>query len=148
MPSMPMPTGAASGSPSAGPSGGPSSAPASPAVSAAVSPAAGQTVSLQLTGSLTITDTDGNPVTNLDVHEGQTVHFIVDNVAGFTHDFFIGTPDELSQNQIGGLPGIPQWDSGVQEFDYVVTADTAKLQFACTLPGHYTGMHGTFTLVP
>jgi len=148
MPSMPMPSGAASGAPSGAPSGPPSGAPASPAASVAVSPAAAQTVSLQLTGSLTITDTGGTAVTNLDVHQGETIHFVIDNVAGFAHDFFIGSPDALSQNQIGDLPGIPQWASGVQEFDYVVTADTANLQFACTLPGHYNSMHGTFTLVP
>ena len=143
--------------PSAGPSGapaspaaspGPSGAPASPGSSAPVSPAAAQTVNLQLTGSLSITDQNGTQVTNLDVREGETVHFVIDNTAGFTHDFFIGPPDALAQNQVGDLPGIPEWSSGVQEFDYVVTADTAKLQFACTVPGHYPLMHGTFTLVP
>ena len=82
------------------------------------------------------------------MHEGETIHFVIDNTADFMHDFFIGPPDALAQNQIAGLPGIPQWESGIQEFDYVVTAETANLQFACSLPGHYPPMHGTFTLVP
>jgi uncharacterized cupredoxin-like copper-binding protein len=142
MPSgMPMPSAGASGAPatpaaSAGASGAPASAPA------------GQTVTLQLTGSLSITGQDGTAVSNLDVKLGETLHFVVDNTAGFAHDFFIGPPDALSQNQIAGLPGIREWSSGVQEFDYVVTADTASLQFACSLPGHYPLMHGTFTIVP
>jgi azurin len=150
MPSgMPMPSAGPSGAPaSPGTSAGPSGAPASPGVSAPVSPAAGQTITLQLTGSLSITDQNGTAVSNLDVKVGETVHFVIDNTAGFLHDFFIGPPDALSQNQIAGLTGIPQWTSGVQEFDYVVTADTANLQFACSLPGHYPLMHGTFTLVP
>jgi uncharacterized cupredoxin-like copper-binding protein len=150
MPSgMPMPSAGASGAPaSPGASAGPSGAPASSNASAAVSPAAGQTVTLQLTGSLSITDQSGTVVSNIDVKEGETVHFVIDNTAGFAHDFFIGPPDALAQNQIGGLPGIPEWSSGIQEFDYVVTADTANLEFACTLPGHYPMMHGTFTLVP
>jgi uncharacterized cupredoxin-like copper-binding protein len=159
----PQGSGAASAMPSGmhGPSASPGSAPATPAGSAAqsgppaspagtgpVSPAAGQTVTLQLTGSLSITDQGGTQVTNLDVHEGETVHFVIDNTAGFSHDFFIGPADALAQNQVGDLPGIPEWNSGVQEFDYTVTADTANLEFACTVPGHYPLMHGTFTLVP
>ena len=150
MPSgMPMPSAASSGVPaSPAASSGASAAPASPGASAQVSPAAGQTVKLQLTGSLSITDESGTVVSNLDVKLGETVHFIIDNTAGFAHDFFIGPPDALAQNQIGNLPGIPEWSSGVQEFDYVVTADTATMQFACTLPGHYPLMHGTFTIVP
>jgi len=137
---------AAPGSPAA--SSGATAVPGSPGASAQVSPAAGETINLQLTGSLSITDASGTAVTNLNVKMGETVHFVVDNTAGFLHDFFIGPPDALAQNQIGGLPGIPQWTSGVQEFDYVVTADTAKMEFACSLPGHYPLMHGTFTIVP
>lgn len=85
-------------------------------------------------------------MTNLTVKEGETVHFVIDNTAGFAHDFFIGPADKLAQAQVTGLPGIPEWSSGVQEFDYQVTADTANLEFACTLPGHYPLMHGTFTV--
>jgi uncharacterized cupredoxin-like copper-binding protein len=129
------------------PSGDASVAPGSPAASSDASPTAGQTITLQLTGSLQITQ-DGQTVSALTVKEGETVHFVIDNVAGFGHNFFIGAADALAQNQVGGLPGIPEWTSGIQEFDYVVTAETAGLQFACTIPGHYPPMHGTFTVVP
>jgi hypothetical protein len=144
-----QPSGAATAAPSNGataaPSGDASAPPESPAASSDASPSGGQTITLQLTGALQITQ-DGQPVSSLAVREGETVHFVLDNTAGFAHNFFIGPADALAQNQIGGLPGVPEWTGGIQEFDYVVTADTADLQFACTIPGHYTPMHGAFTL--
>ena len=128
-------------------SAAPSAAPGSPAASSDASPSAGQTITLELTGSLSITQ-DGQPVSALTVTEGETVHFVLDNTANYAHNFFIGPADALAQNQVAGLPGVPDWTSGIQEFDYVVTAETAGLQFACTIPGHYGPMHGTFTVVP
>lgn len=158
-PVQPTPTGGPEGSAvaSAGASGAPASpaasagasgAPASPAASTQASPAVGQTVTLDLTGSLSITNEAGEAVSSLTVKDGETIHFVIDNTAGFPHNFFIGAADALAQNQIGGLPGIPAWSSGIQEFDYVVTADSANLQFGCTVPGHYPLMHGTFTVAP
>jgi len=129
------------------PSPGASGAPASPGASAAAS-AAVTTVTLDLTGSLSITDENGAPVATIDAKVGETLHFVVDNTAGFAHNLFIGPADALAQNQVGDLPGIPDWASGVQEFDYLVTADTANLEFACTVPGHYALMHGTFNVTP
>ncbi len=137
---MPLPSAGASGAP-------PSGAPASPGAAAAAS-AAVTTVTLDLTGSLSITDENGTPVTTIDAKVGDTLHFVVDNVAGFAHNFFIGPADALAQNQVGDLPGIPDWTSGIQEFDYVVTADTTNMEFACTVPGHYPLMHGTFNVTP
>ncbi len=155
-PVQPTPTARPSGAPSAVPSQAPSAAASgapsspsgtaptgSPAASGDSTPATGQTIKLTLTGSLSITEA-GEPVGSLSVHEGETVHFVIDNVAGFPHNFFIGPADELAQNQTADLSGIPDWPGGVKELDYVVTADTANLQFACTLPGHYPTMHGTF----
>jgi uncharacterized cupredoxin-like copper-binding protein len=127
------------------PSAGPSAAPSEPAGSPGSSAGAARTVELQLTSSLQIQQ-DGAQVTELEVQEGETIHFVIDNTAGFTHDFYIGPPDALSAGTTDGLEGIPEWESGVQEFDYVVTADTATMQFACTVPGHYQTMHGTFAL--
>ena len=107
----PGPSGAASGEPSGAPSAAPSgeataapsgeatAAPVSPAASSDASPDAGQTITLQLTGALQITQ-DGQTVDELTVKEGDTVHFVVDNAAGFTHNFFIGPSDALAQNQI------------------------------------------------
>jgi uncharacterized cupredoxin-like copper-binding protein len=129
------------------PTAGATVAPSTPAGSPSVSAAAGQTISLDLTSSVQIQQ-DGAQVGELVVHEGETVHFVLDNTAGFGHDFYIGPPDKLSAGTTDGLPGVEQWDSGVREFDYVVTADTANLQFGCTVPGHFQTMHGSFKVVP
>ena len=85
---------------------------------------------------------------SFEVQEGETIHFVLDNTAGFAHDFWIGPPDKLSASLTDGLEGVPEWDSGVKELDYVVTADTANLQFGCTVPGHFQSMHGTFKVTP
>jgi hypothetical protein len=127
------------------PTAGPSAVPSEPAGSPDASASAARTVELDLTSSLQI-QMDGEQVTELEVQEGETIHFVLDNTAGFSHDFFIGPADALSSGTTDGLPGVEAWDSGVKEFDYVVTADTAQLEFACTVPGHYQTMHGTFAL--
>lgn len=137
----PQPTG------SPGPSSAASPAPVSPGGSPNASGGAGQTITLEETSSLTITQ-NGQAVSNLVVHPGETITFQVTNSAGFPHDFYIGTPDQLTNNQTSGLPGIDQFSSGTQTFTYTVTADTANLQFGCSLPGHYQTMHGTFTVQP
>jgi uncharacterized cupredoxin-like copper-binding protein len=108
---------------------------------------AARTIELDLTNTLQITQ-NGSQVTELDVHAGETIHFVINNTAGFDHDFFIGTADQLSQGTTSGLPGVPPFQSGSQKFDYEVTADTDGLQFACTVPGHYQSMHGSFKVVP
>ena len=97
--------------------------------------------------SITITK-DGQPVTALDVKNGDTLTFAITNSAGFNHDFYIGTADQLSNNQTAGLPGVAPFESGTQQFTYTVTDATANLQFACTVPGHYGTMHGTFNVQP
>lgn len=129
------------------PTAGPSAVPSEPAGSPDASAGAARTIALDLTSSLQIQQ-DGVQVTELEVREGETIHFVLDNTAGFSHDFVIGPADALSAGTVDGLPGVEAWDSGVREFDYVVTADTAQLEFACTVPGHYQTMHGTFTLAP
>jgi uncharacterized cupredoxin-like copper-binding protein len=120
-----------------------SGAPGSPAASGS----AGQVIALEETGTLSITQ-DGQPVSSLALKKGVTYTFRITNSAGFPHDFYIGSPDALSGNQTSGLPGIAQFSSGTQEFQYTVTDQTASLQFGCTLPGHYPTMHGTFTVQP
>jgi uncharacterized cupredoxin-like copper-binding protein len=141
------PTSAATAEPSAGssgqPSGAPSGAPGSPGASGAA-----RTIALELTASLQIAQ-NGQPVPSLTVTNGETIHFEITNTAGFPHNFFIGPPDKLSTNQTAGLPGIPDYSEGTQTFDYTVTEETATLEFACTVPGHYpAGMRGTFTVEP
>ncbi len=119
-------------------------APSTPAGSPDASAGTTRTVEIDLTNSLTFTTTDGQAISQLAVTEGETIHFVLDNTAGFSHDFFIGPADQLSQGLTSGLPGVPEWTSGVQEFDYEVTAGTIGLQFACTVAGHYQSMHGDF----
>jgi uncharacterized cupredoxin-like copper-binding protein len=104
-------------------------------------------IPLEETATLTITK-DGQPVSALDVKKGDTVTFQITNSAGFDHDFYIGTADQLSNNQTAGLPGVPAFSTGTQQFTYTVTDGTATLQFACTLPGHYPTMHGSFNVKP
>jgi uncharacterized cupredoxin-like copper-binding protein len=130
-------------------SGSASTAPASPGASSAAGQCGvtGTLIPLEETVSLTITR-DGQPVSALDVKKGDTVTFQITNSAGFDHDFYIGTPDQLKNNQTAGLPGVPAFSSGTQQFTYTVTDATATLQFACTLPGHYVTMHGSFTIQP
>jgi hypothetical protein len=129
------------------PTAGPSEVPGpTPAGSPDASADAVRTIELELTSALTITQ-GGAPVTELEVREGETIRFVLDNTANFSHNFFIGPADALSSGAISGLPGVPEWTSGVQAFEYTVTAETDGLQFACTVPGHYQSMHGTFLVV-
>ena len=107
----------------------------------------GQVIELELTADLHIHQ-NGQPVDNLTVKNGETVHFRITNTAPFQHDFYIGPGDLLGQNLVAGLPGLASFDAGTQEFDYTVTADAANLQWGCSLPGHYPNMHGTFTVEP
>jgi hypothetical protein len=147
----------ASGEPSPGasaPASPGASAPASgapsPGGSAAPSPGGspgGSTIDLEETAALEILQ-DGEPVSDLDVRLGETYTFRVTNTAGYDHNFFIGTPEQLEANQVADLPGIPTFTEGTREFEYTVTEETAELEFACTVPGHYASMHGSFTVEP
>lgn len=114
-------------------------------------PSAPRVIVLDLNGSIQIDDTPGDggtQVTSLAVRPGETVEFQVTNSAGFDHNFFIGTADELSKAS-GDIPdgtGIPMFTEGTQTFTWTVPTDAAGLQFACTVPGHYGTMHGDFVI--
>lgn len=136
------------GSPARSPAQSPAaSPPASPGGSPAGSPSASETIALTETASVQITQ-DGQPVSNLTVKNGQTYTFSITNEAGFVHNFFIGPPDALEANNVAGLSGVPDFAEGTKEFQYTVTDETASLEFACTVLGHYPSMHGTFTVEP
>jgi uncharacterized cupredoxin-like copper-binding protein len=105
-------------------------------------------IELNLTAALQITNPDGSAASSLAVQNGTTYTFRITNSAGFAHNFFIGPQAQLSSDQTSGLPGLPAFDEGTQEFEYTVTDETATLEFACTIPGHYPPMHGTFTVEP
>lgn len=143
-PPSPSPTAAPSPTPAHGtpqPSGSPSASPSSGPTQEA------RVIEIELTSAVQIHQ-GGQQISSLDVTQGETIHLRVTNTAGFPHNFYIGPADKLSANLVSGLPGVPDFSEGTQEFDYTVTADTVGLEFGCTFPGHYTSMHGTFAVSP
>ena len=91
---------------------------------------------------------NGEPVPEISVTPGETVVFRIDNTAEFAHNFWIGTDEELMVPNGTTDVGIPDWDSGVQELEWVVPDDLSDIRFACTVPGHYVLMQGDFTVTP
>jgi uncharacterized cupredoxin-like copper-binding protein len=90
---------------------------------------------------------DGREVSDIAVTPGETITFRIDNTANFSHNFYIGTDEQLSVPNGTTDVGIPQWSEGVQEVTWTVPDDIEGLKFGCTVPGHYpAGMQGTFSL--
>jgi mono/diheme cytochrome c family protein len=105
-------------------------------------------VSVQETADLRITDPDGQQLPAITVKAGETVRFVVENTAGFEHNFKLGTAEELEQASADAdLPGTPVFTEGTQEYVWEVPSDATGLQYACTVPGHYPSMHGDFQIV-
>jgi mono/diheme cytochrome c family protein len=99
------------------------------------------------TTEITITDPEGGRLEAIAVVPGEVVTFEVTNEADFPHNFFIGEPQPLENNAVSGLPGIPDFQSDTQTFEWEVPDDPSGLQYACTIPGHYGTMHGDFVVV-
>jgi uncharacterized cupredoxin-like copper-binding protein len=137
------PVPSASGSPSASPG---ASATAQPSATVGGSPATGNVFELEETADLQIKQS-GQKVTQLQVKAGQAYTFRITNSANFAHDFYIGTAQDLQSSNTQNLKGIPQFNSGTQEFQYTFPT-SGSLQFACTVPGHYSTMHGDFVIQP
>jgi uncharacterized cupredoxin-like copper-binding protein len=133
------PSGSAAASPSA-------SASAGATASAGGSPGTGNVFELEETADLQIKQA-GQKVTQLQVKAGQAYTFRITNNANFAHDFYIGTAQDLQSSNTQNLKGVPQFTSGTKEFQYTFPA-SGPLQFACTVPGHYTTMHGDFSIQP
>jgi mono/diheme cytochrome c family protein/uncharacterized cupredoxin-like copper-binding protein len=104
-------------------------------------------IALQETGSLQITDAAGTKLASITVKKGETVKFQVTNIAGFAHNFFIGTAEQLQAGDKTATKGIPDFSTGTQELVYTVGSD-GPLQFACIVAGHYGPMHGELTIIP
>jgi hypothetical protein len=85
-------------------------------------------------------------VADIPVTPGETITFRVDNTAGFAHNFYIGTDEELAVFSGTTDSGIPNWESGVQEVEWVVPEDVSNLKFGCTFPRPYKVMQGTFSV--
>lgn len=144
-PASATPAASASGSPGASPSGSPGGSPSgSPAGSPGASGPAGTTVELEETADLQIKQ-NGQKLTQLAVRKGETYTFRVTNTANLPHNFYIGTQQDLQADNRANLKGIPDFNSGTQEFQYTVP-DSGTLQFACTVAGHYGTMHGDLTI--
>ncbi len=148
----------ASGQPAAGASTSDASASPAPAgdggtdVSAPAAgvgtPEAPRIVNLTATAALQFLGEDGAPLKSLEAAPGETIEFVVDNEAGFDHNFWIGPADEVSVPSAQTDNGIPTWQSGDQTLTWTVPeAGTEGLQFGCTIPGHYAaGMHGDIVI--
>jgi hypothetical protein len=132
--------------------GAPVASPAPVDAAATTAPVAGgssdapRVVRLEATSSLQFTDESGAVVSQLAVVPGETIEFVVNNTAGFDHNFWIGTPDVLSVPNAETDVGIPTWQSGEQTVTWTVPEDGGALQFACTVPGHYTTMHADIVI--
>ncbi len=132
--------------------GAPVASPAPVDATATTAPVAGgssdapRVVRLEATSSLQFTDESGAVVSQIAVVPGETIEFVVNNSAGFDHNFWIGTPDVLSVPNAETDVGIPTWQSGEQTVTWTVPEDGGALQFACTVPGHYTTMHADIVI--
>jgi len=153
-PPDPAPSGSPAGSPGASPDASPGGSPdASPGGSPDASPGGspgggdGETIALTETSSVQIVQ-DGQQVTELTLTEGQAYTFEITNEGGLEHNFYIGSAPQLQASDVAGLPGVATFTEGTQTFEYTATADTAELEFACTVPGHYEPMHGTLVVEP
>jgi uncharacterized cupredoxin-like copper-binding protein len=153
-PETAAPSPAPTGAPTHEPSAAPTSEPSAPSTAAPETgaPTAGSTgepparvLEIEETAALQI-QLDGEQVHDIPVTVGETITFRVTNTAGFPHNFYIGPDQQLASNQVQGLPGVPEFSSGTQEFTWTVPADVTELKFGCTVPGHYTLMQGTFSI--
>lgn len=107
---------------------------------------AGNVIEIEATGQLRFAQ-NGQPIDSLELTIGEEYTFRVDNTANFVHNIYLGPPDRLAANDVAGLPGIPEWESGVKEFSWTATADAQGWEFGCTVSGHYqAGMKGTLVL--
>ena len=102
--------------------------------------------SISATAGLQFQDENGAQITQIDVVAGETIEFVVDNTAGFDHNFYIGPEDVVSASSAQTDLGIPTWPSGVQSVTWTVESSDQPLQFACTVPGHYAPMHGDIVI--
>lgn len=113
---------------------------------ASEAPGAARPIDLIAAATILFTTPEGDALTEIAVTPGETVLFRIDNTAGFGHSFYIGTPDVVSAGNATTDAGTPVWNSGVREVEWVVPEDVTTVEFACTVAGHYTRMHGTFSV--
>jgi hypothetical protein len=86
---------------------------------------------------------NGQLITEIRVTAGQPYVFRVKNPFKNDHNFFIGKDADLAAQEYSRLVGIKLWSAGTKEVTYTFKSGDV-LQFACTLAGHYSPMHGDF----
>lgn len=101
-------------------------------------------IDIHATAALQFVDERENVLEEIGVTPGETVLFRVDNTAGFEHSFYIGSESELEEHLGVTDTGIAMWVEGIRESEWTVPDDVTGLLFGCTVPGHFTSMHGTF----
>ncbi len=110
-------------------------------------PEAPRQIMMEANAALQFTDENGAVITQIEALPGETIEFVIDNTAGFDHNFYIGQAEELQVPFGETEDGIATWQSGVETFTWTVPESGAEgLQFACTVPGHYTPMHGDIVI--
>lgn len=88
----------------------------------------------------------------LQVHQGETIRFLVRNVGEIEHEFVIDTPVRNQEHKkvMAQFPDMEHDDPNSvrlepgAEGEVVWTfSNTGSFEFACLIPGHYeSGMHG------
>jgi uncharacterized cupredoxin-like copper-binding protein len=112
--------------------------------SASAPAAEARVIELDANAALQFTDKAGTQIKEIAVTPGETITFKVTNTAGYQHNFYIGTDQQLMNAANAEMVGIPDFSEGTQEVTWTVPADITGLKFGCTVPGHYQIMQGTF----
>jgi hypothetical protein len=102
-------------------------------------------IEIEATATLQFVDESGGLLKEIGVTPGETVLFRVHNTADFDHTFYIGSESTLREPQGTTDVGIGTWYSGVRELEWTMPDDVSGSMFGCTVPGHYSVMHGMFT---
>ena len=90
---------------------------------------------------------DGTPISELRVQAGIPYVFDVENLGSTQHNFWIGAAKDLAAREYDRLTGTQLWSEGRRSIVYTFKAGE-KVQWACTLSGHYGLMHGDFVITP
>jgi uncharacterized cupredoxin-like copper-binding protein len=105
--------------------------------------------------SVTIKDADGRLVFDpavVKVRLGEQIRFVVTNAGQLDHEFFLGSPEEISEHKdmMKKMPGMEHNDANVIRLKPGETKEIAwhftkpgDFEYACLLPGHLeAGMVG------
>ena len=93
----------------------------------------------------------GRPLTDIRVTPGETVIFRIDNASGVTHNFYIGTDEELSEPLATTDVGLDDWIGDldrVRYLEWTVPEDVAGLKFGSTTIAESATMQGAFSSGP